>query len=68
MGEEQNYPPNSSKTLELCWKLEKWHVRKNPYLVSENMPFSTKALLILLMSAFFRKQLAFFGQIAPNSL
>ena len=31
-------------------------------LVSENMPFSAKVLLILLISAFFRKKLAFFDR------
>ena len=48
--------------LELCSKLEIWHVSKHSYLVSENIPFSTKVLLILLISAFFGKISVFFGQ------
>ena len=32
------------------------------YLVSQNIPFSTKAFLIFLMSAFFYKKSALFGQ------
>ena len=32
------------------------------YLVSENIPFSTKTLLVLLMSAFFAENQRFFGQ------
>ena len=32
------------------------------YLVSKNIPFSAKVLLILLISAFFCKKLAFFGE------
>ena len=34
-------------------KLEIWHVSAHPYVVSENLAFSTKGLLILVMSAFF---------------
>ena len=41
---------------------ENWHVSTYPYVVSENIPFSTKAFLILLMSAFFCKEIAFFDQ------
>ena len=41
--------------LELCYKLEIWYVSTHVHVVSENVPFSTKTLLILLMSAFFAK-------------
>ena len=34
-------------------KLEIWYVSTDTYVASENIPLSTKALLILLMSAFF---------------
>ena len=34
----------------------------NTYAVSENIPFSTKAPLILLMSAFYCKKSEIFGQ------
>ena len=40
-------------SLELCQKLEIWCVSTHAYAVSENIPFSTKPLLILLMPAFF---------------
>ena len=36
-------------------KLEIWNVSKHTYVVWENMPFSTKTHLNLLMSAFFVK-------------
>ena len=48
--------------LKLCLNLQIWHIRTDKYLVSENIPFSTKVLLILLMLAFFCNKLAFFGQ------
>ena len=35
------------------WKLEIWYANTHIYLVSENIPLSTKTSLILLMSAFF---------------
>ena len=43
--------------------LETWNlVRKvHTYIVSENIPFSTKAFLILLMSAAFCKKMSNFG-------
>ena len=41
------------------WNLE---CKSDPHVVSENIPFSTKALLILLMSAFFCKKSEIFGQ------
>ena len=44
--------------------LETWDlVRKYTYyVVSENIPFGTKTLLILLISTFFCKKSAFFGK------
>ena len=42
--------------------LQIWHVSTHLYVVSEYIPFSTKALLILLMSAIFAKNQRFFGQ------
>ena len=43
-------------------KLEIWYVSTHTYIVSENIPFSTKALLILMMLAFLCKKSAFFGK------
>ena len=40
--------------------LEIWYIGTHPYTVLENIPFSTKTLLILLISAFFVKNWAFF--------
>ena len=49
--------------LELYLKLEIWHVSIHTYLLSKNIPFSTKALLMLLMLAlFFAKNQRFFSQ------
>ena len=45
--------------------LETWnlvHKDTHTYVVSENIPFSTKAVLILLMSAVFLQKIAFFGE------
>ena len=42
--------------------LEIWYVSKHTHSVSENIPLGTKALLILLMLAFFCKKSAFFGK------
>ena len=36
------------------------YVSTNPYVVSQNIPVSTKTLLILMMLAFSHKNLAFF--------
>ena len=44
---------------ELWDKLEFWYASTHIYVVSENIPFSTKALLILLMSTFFGKNSTF---------
>ena len=44
------------------------HTHTHTYVVSENVPyvpFSTKALLIFLMSAFFAKNLCFLAKIVP---
>ena len=43
------------------WKLQIWHVRTHTYIVLENIPFSTKVLLILLMSVYFCKKSVFSG-------
>ena len=37
-----------------------WYVSTHTYVVSENIPCSTKAFLILLISAFFCKKSTFF--------
>ena len=44
-------------------KLEILYISTYTYVVSENIPFSTKALLILLISATFCKKSAFFAKI-----
>ena len=41
--------------LKICHELEIWYVSTHTYLVFKNVPFSTKALLILRMLAFFGK-------------
>ena len=45
-------------SLELRQKLQIWHVSICTYVVSENIPFDTKLLLISLMSTCFCKRLA----------
>ena len=46
--------------------LETWHlVGTHTYLVSKNMPFSTRTTLLLPMSAFFAKSQYFFAKIVP---
>ena len=47
----------------VCIMLETLHVSTDPYVVSENIPFSTKVLLILLMSSFCCEKLAFLAKI-----
>ena len=42
--------------------LETWHVSTDTYVVSENIAFISKTLLILLMSAFFLPKISVFGQ------
>ena len=46
--------------LELCLNLKIWYVSTQTYVVSENIPFSTKTPFIFLMSTFFCKKSAFF--------
>ena len=46
-------------SLELCSKLQIWYVSTHTYVVLENIPFSTKTTLILLMSAFIIKNITF---------
>ena len=41
---------------------ESWHISTDIYAVSEDIHFITKVLLILLMSAFFCKKVAFSSQ------
>ena len=58
-------PPPSPRLNLVKIMLETWNLvhGTNTYTVSENIPFSTKTSLILLMSAFFCKKSAFFGKI-----
>ena len=46
---------NATTLSELCSKLEIWYVSTQTYVISENIPYSTKTPLILLMSEFFFK-------------
>ena len=57
-----NLHPLSKNSLELCKKLEIWHISTHSYAVSEIIPFSTKALLKLLISAFLARNQRFFWQ------
>ena len=55
-GEKLPPPFSVSNSLKLCLKLKIWYVSTKTYVVSENVPyipFSTKTLLIFVMSAFF---------------
>ena len=59
-GEEERYKITTClKLVRIMLKLEIWHVSTNTYVVSENIPFSTKAVLILLMSIFFAQNSTF---------
>ena len=59
-GEEERYKITTClKLVRIMLKLEIWHVSTNTYVVSENIPFSTKAVLILLMSIFFGQNSTF---------
>ena len=49
-------------TCSILIGLKVTHIHLHTYVVLENIPFSTKALLILLMSIFFCKKSAFFGK------
>ena len=52
-----------SKTRYTYANTGNWYLSTQTYLVSENMPFSTKTLLIFLMPAFFfTKNQHFFGK------
>ena len=42
--------------------LEIWAVSTNTYVVLENIPFSTKTFLILLVSGFFLQKVSVFWQ------
>ena len=50
---------------ELWDKLEFWYASTHIYVVSENIPFSTKALLIFLISISFFKKQHFLAKIKP---
>ena len=39
-----------------------WYVSNHTFVVLENIPYSTKGLLIVLMLAFFVKKSVFFGK------
>ena len=49
--------PPVKNLLELRYKLEIWYVSTHTYVVLENIPFSTKNPLILLISAFFASKI-----------
>ena len=49
----------------MCQKLNIWYVSIHTYVVSGNIPFSTKAFLILLMLAYFFKNQHFLAKIVP---
>ena len=58
-------PPYYLKHVRLSWKVEILCISTHTYTVSENIPFSTKAVLILLMSTFFCEKSAFiFAEMA----
>ena len=64
VGGELSSSPQS-KTCYIYARDLKWYVSTHPHLVSENISFSTKALLILLISAFFTKNQHFLAKIVP---
>ena len=49
--------------LESCQNLEIWYVYTHPYVVLENIPYSLKALIIVLLSSFFCKKTTFLSKI-----
>ena len=55
-------PPHCLKLVRIMLETEIWHASTHTWVVSENIPFSTKTLSNLLMLAFFSKKSAFFGQ------
>ena len=52
-GVGENYPPPPPCLKPVAIMLETWILGCNTYVVLEKIPFSSKAFLILLMSAFF---------------
>ena len=72
-GEEGrlNCPPPPPPThavknlLELGQKLEIWRVSTHSYVVPEDIPFSTKVLLICFCQYFFEKNQRFLAKIIP---
>ena len=61
-GGGKSTPSPVKNLLELCYKFQIWYVSTHTYVVSVNISFSAKALIILLMSAFFCKKSAFSGK------
>ena len=49
------FPRLCLKLVRIMLETSNWHLSTQTYLGSENIPFSTKLLIILLMSAFFAK-------------
>ena len=64
----QHYPSPSPCLKLVRIMLESWNLARkytHPYVVSENIPYSTKVFLILLMPAFFSKNQRFLAKIVP---
>ena len=51
------------KLVRIMLEIEIWYVSTNTYVILENIPFSTKNFLILLMSAFFLQIINIFCQM-----
>ena len=49
--------------VRIMLEIEIWYVSTNTYVILENIPFSTKNFLILLMSAFFLQIINIFCQM-----
>ena len=67
-GEVKLPPPPThavKNLLELGQKLEIWRVSTHSYVVPEDIPFSTKVLLICLCQYFFEKNQRFLAKIIP---
>lgn len=69
-GEVKLPPPHThthavKNLLELCQKLEIWRVSTHSYVVPEDIPCSTKVLLICLCQYFFEKNQRFLAKIIP---
>ena len=56
------FPRLCLKLVRIMLETSNWHWSTQTYLISKNIPFSTKLLLILLMSAFFLQKSGFFSQ------